>query len=233
MSWREALKEYSNMNGQYVIPKKGTKQYEEVKAIQAKLAADPSTATSAPKTPKTTAKKGKGVKEAFVSVINKVNNAIDKNIPPVPEDIPLAPGEMHAKKLVRRDGKIMRQSYNWAGPGTEVERRLSQNIQPIDGIDAAAKQHDIDYTLDFQRRMKQGQKVSKQEVQLADKRFVNAVKQNRKDNPLFAAAIPPVFKAKEVAENIGILPHTAFFDPAKTGSGLSERKIKYMSKKTV
>jgi len=77
---------------------------------------------------------------------------IDNNIEPVPEDIPLAPGEYHAKKIVRRNGKIMRQNYNYAGPGTQVERRLAQNIQPIDGIDAAAKQHDIDYTLDFQNR---------------------------------------------------------------------------------
>lgn len=221
MSWKDALKEYANIKGQYVIPKKGTAEYDEVKAIQAKLASNPQ-----PSAPKTTAKKGKGVKEAFVSVINKVNNAIDSNIPPVPEDIPLAQGEMHAKKLVRRDGKIQRQNYNWAGPGTKVEERLSKNIQPIDGIDAAAKQHDIDYTLDFQRRMKQGQTVSKQEVQLADKRFLNAVKQNRRDNPVLAAVIPPVFKAKEVAENIGILPHTAFFDPAKTGSGVKSRPKK-------
>ena len=34
MSWREALTEYSKINNQYVIPKKGTKQYDEVKAIQ-------------------------------------------------------------------------------------------------------------------------------------------------------------------------------------------------------
>jgi len=221
MSWKDALKEYANIKGQYVIPKKGTAEYDEVKAIQAKLSSNPQ-----PSAPKKNSKKGDGIKEAFVSVINKVNNAIDSNIPPVPEDIPLAQGEMHAKKLVRRDGKIQRQNYNWAGPGTKVEERLSKNIQPIDGIDAAAKQHDIDYTLDFQRRMKQGQTVSKQEVQLADKRFLNAVKQNRRDNPVLAAVIPPVFKAKEVAENIGILPHTAFFDPAKTGSGVKSRPKK-------
>ena len=224
MSWREALTEFSNINGQYVIPKKGTPQYDEVKKIQERLKASPSQTAPAPKTPK--AKKGKGIKEAFVSVINKVNNVIDNNIPPVPENIPLEQGEMHAKKLVRRDGKIYQHSYNWAGPGTQVERRLSQNIQPIDGIDAAAKDHDLTYTLDFQRRMKQGQTVSKQEVQLADKRFVESVKKNKKDNPLFATAIPPVFKAKEIAENVGVLSHTAFFDPKTTGSGVATKTRK-------
>ena len=224
MSWREALKEYAENNGQYVIPKKNTPQYDEVKKIQERLKASPSQTAPAPKTPK--AKKGKGIKEAFVSVINKVNNVIDNNIPPVPENIPLEQGEMHAKKLIRRDGKIYQHSYNWAGPGTQVERRLSQNIQPIDGIDAAAKDHDITYTLDFQRRMKQGQEVSKQEVQLADKRFVESVKRNRKDNPLFAAAIPPIFKAKEISENVGLLKHTAFFDPKTTGSGVATKTRK-------
>jgi len=237
MSWRDALKEYANTNGQYVIPKKGTKQYDEVKSIQERLKTSPATATApaTPKTPKTTKpKKGKGVKETFIKVVQKVNDTIDNNIEPVPEDIPLAPGEYHAKKIVRRNGKIMRQSYNYAGPGTQVERRLAQNIQPIDGIDAAAKQHDIDYTLDFQKRMKRGEKVSKQEVQMADKKFLEGVKQNKADNPVLAAVIPPVFKAKEIAENIGALSHTAFFDPKTTGSGVvSDIKLKMMRKKQV
>ena len=237
MSWRDALKEYANTNGQYVIPKKGTKQYDEVKSIQERLKTSPATATApaTPKTPKTTKpKKGKGVKETFIKVVQKVNDTIDNNIEPVPEDIPLAPGEYHAKKIVRRNGKIMRQSYNYLGPGTQVERRLAQNIQPIDGIDAAAKQHDIDYTLDFQKRMKRGEKVSKQEVQMADKKFLEGVKQNKADNPVLAAVIPPVFKAKEIAENIGALSHTAFFDPKTTGSGVvSDIKLKMMIKKQV
>ena len=239
MSWRDALKEHSNMNGQYVIPKKGTKQYDEVKAIQERLKVSPAAPAPAPITQgqgiKTTkSKKGKGIKEGFIKIIQKVNDTIDNKIEPVPNDIPLATGEMHAKKIVRRNGKIMKQNYNYAGPGTQVERRLAQNIQPIDGIDAAAKQHDIDYTLNFQKRMKRGEKVSKQEVQMADKKFVDSVKQNKTDNPIFAAVIPPVFKAKEIAENVGALSHTAFFNPATTGSGvMSEIKLKMIKKKKV
>ena len=57
MSWKEALKEYAAKNGQYVIPKKGSPEYDEVKAIQDKLRASPATQT-------TPVKKGKGVKEA-------------------------------------------------------------------------------------------------------------------------------------------------------------------------
>lgn len=239
MSWRDALKEYANTNGQYVIPKKGTKQYDEVKSIQERLKTSPATTAPAPATPKTpkttkTTKKGKGIKEGFIKVVQKVNDTIDNNIPHVPEDIPLAQGEYHAKKIVRRNGKIQRQNYNYLGPGTQVERRLAQNIQPIDNLDAAAREHDVAYTLDFQKRMKRGEKVSKQEVQMADKKFLESVKQNKADNPVLAAVIPPIFKAKEVAENIGALSHTAFFNPETTGSGVvSDIKLKMMRKKQV
>jgi hypothetical protein len=226
MSWKAALTEYAENNGQYVIPKKNTPQYDEVKKIQERLKASPSQAAPVPKT-----KKGKGIKETFVSVINKVNNSIDKNIEPVPDDVPLEPTEYHAKKIVRRDGKIKRQNYNFLGPGTAVEKRLEKNIKPIDNLDDAARDHDVIYTLDFQKRMKQGQTVSKKEVQLADKRFVEKVKKNSKDNPVLAAAIPPIFKAKEIAENVGVLPHTAFFNPKTTGSGVSTKPKKQANKK--
>ena len=53
---------------------------------------------------------------------------------------------------------------------------------------------------------------------------------NNKDNNLLAAAIPPVFKAKEIAENIGVLPYTAFFDP-KTGSGVAVKPKKQAKSK--
>jgi len=35
--WLNALKEYSKKSGKYVVPKKGTKEYDEVKALQKKL----------------------------------------------------------------------------------------------------------------------------------------------------------------------------------------------------
>jgi len=53
MSWRDALKEYANTNGQYVIPKKGTKQYDEVKSIQERLKTSPATATATSNTKNT------------------------------------------------------------------------------------------------------------------------------------------------------------------------------------
>ena len=211
MSWKEALKEYADINGNYVIPKKGTKQYDEVKQIQEKMKS-------------ASQKTGDGfIKDSFVGVVKKVNKTIDENIEPVENNIPLAEGEIHAKKIVLKNGKVKYQNYNYAGPGTKVKERLSKKVQPIDGIDAAAQQHDIDYTLNFQERIKKGQKVTKKEVQEADKRFVEKVKMNKNDNRVFAATIPPLFKAKQIAEDTGLLNHTSFFDP-KTGSGVSKKR---------
>jgi len=35
--WLHALKEHSKKTGKYVVPKKGTKDYDEVKALQKKM----------------------------------------------------------------------------------------------------------------------------------------------------------------------------------------------------
>ena len=242
-TWKLALKEY-NEGKKYSIPKKGSVEYDQVKQIQARLdgtstkpkqgkkvggkvGSTQPVQTGLPMTelPQTPVYFGDGfVKDAFTGLVKKINNTIDKTIPPVEGDIPLESGEFHAKKIVRKDGKIKRQNYNWAGPGTQVEKRLARGDPPIDGIDAAARQHDIDYTLNFQRKMKEGKKVSKAEVQKADADFVARTQKSKKDNPIFATAIKPLFATKRVAENTGVLSHTSFFDPNTTGSGMKKGK---------
>jgi len=68
--------------------------------------------------------------------------------------VPLAVGEMHAKKITRKDGKLIYENYNFLGPGTKVEERLAKGVQPINQMDDAAHTHDQQYTLDFQKRIK-------------------------------------------------------------------------------
>jgi len=62
-------------------------------------------------------------------LVKRVNGAIDNNLEAVEGNVPLAAGEMHAKKIVRKDGKMTYQNYNWAGPGTKVEERLAKGIR--------------------------------------------------------------------------------------------------------
>lgn len=239
MAWRDALSAFATENGQYIIPKKGTPQYNRVKEIQSKLQEGTAVGTGPnsknPEPLVKTMKKSKSklgvegsgfIKNRFVGLVKKVNNAVDRSLESAEGDVPLEPGEMHAKKLVTENGIVKRLNYNYAGPGTNLESRLSRNIKPIDGIDDAARTHDIDYTENFQKKMKQGIKVTKAEVQAADKKFVDKVKLHKRDNPAFAALIPPLFAAKKLAEDTRVLSHTSFFDPAKSGSGLSDFRIK-------
>jgi hypothetical protein len=202
-SWVLALKEY-NKGRIYSIPKKGTLEYEKVKKIQLKYEK----------------KGGSGIiKDTFTSIVDTVNNGIDMLLPQDPSSLPLMSGEHHAKKIV--NGKII--NMNWCGPGTHVEERLARGDKGVDQIDEFAKNHDKTYTLVFKKKLQKGIKVSKEEVQRADDEFVAGVVKNRADNPLLASLIPKVFKAKKLAENTGVLSHTAFFD-GNTGNGLKVYK---------
>jgi hypothetical protein len=227
MSWREALKQYNASSGNpYVIPKKGSDAYNKVKSIQEKLGGTPIASKGKGMNgieAKLNKSAGKGfIKDSFAGLVKRVNGAIDSNLEPVEGNVPLAAGEMHSKKITRKDGKLKYENYNFLGPGTKVEERLAKGVQPINQMDDAARTHDQQYTLDFQKRMKEGQKVSKLEVQLADKRFVDKVKKNKKDDIVLATAIPPLFAAKKLAEDTGVLSHTSFFDPKTTGKGMKK-----------
>ena len=74
----------------------------------------------------------------------------------------------------------------------------------------------------FKKKLERGIKVTKDEVQLADKVFVNGISKNKSDNPMLARIIPPIFRAKKIAEDVGALSHTAFFD-LKTGDGIAKK----------
>ena len=182
MLWREALKQYNASSGNpYVIPKKGSDTYNKVKSIQEKLGGAPVAGKGMNDIEaKLNKSVGKGfIKEKFAGLVKRVNGAIYNNLEAVEGNVPLAAGEMHAKKLVREDGKLKYNSYRFLGPGTRVEERLAKGVQPINEMDNAARTHDQQYSLDFQKRMEKGEKVSKQEVQAADKRFVQKVKQTK------------------------------------------------------
>ena len=196
-SWINALKEY-NKGKIWSIPKKGTLEYEKVKKIQLKYG-----------------KNGDGLKESFGSVVDSVNRGIDAMLPQAKESIPLFPDEKHAKKIV--NGEVV--NYSYLGPGTHVKERLARGDKPIDNLDRYAKEHDKMYTLVLKRKLEKGIKVSKKEVQEADRVFVEGVTRNKADNPILASLIPNVFRAKKLAEDTGLLSHTAFFD-LKTGNGL-------------
>jgi hypothetical protein len=213
-SWTKALQEY-NKGKISSIPKKGTLEYEKVKKIQQKYNV-----------------KGAGLKDTFGSVIDKVYSGLDSLLPQAKNSIPLFPGERHGKKI--KDGEII--SYNWLGPNTKVSQRLARGDKGIDKLDELARQHDLSYTLVFKKKLQKGIKVSKAEVQRVDKVFVDGVNQNKSENPILARIIPPIFQAKKIAQDMGVLHHTAFFY-LKTGDGMKStqksKKIKVINNKNV
>ncbi|RWR99191.1 hypothetical protein B4U80_01658 [Leptotrombidium deliense] len=42
--------------------------------------------------------------------------------------------------------------YNYCGPGTNLEYNLRNNFQPVNRVDEACKQHDINYTSEILSR---------------------------------------------------------------------------------
>lgn len=45
----------------------------------------------------------------------------------------------------RTENVFTKYGYEWLGPGTDVEWNMQNNVQPIDALDAAGKQHDLEY----------------------------------------------------------------------------------------
>ena len=174
-SWTMALKEF-NKNKIWSIPQKNTLEYAKVKKLQQKYNV-----------------KGDGLKKSFGSVIDKINSGLDAILPQAKDSIPLFPGEKHAKKI--QNGEII--SYNYAGPGTMFKERIARGDKGIDKIDEAAKIHDASYSLVFKKKLEKGIKVSKEEVQRADKLFVDGVNRNKSENPMLAKIIPSIFKGRK------------------------------------
>jgi hypothetical protein len=100
-------------------------------------------------------------------------------------------GERH---LLMNDGS----QANFAGPGTHLMTRIRRGDQPIDILDAQAKQHDIDY--------KKARNVS--DVDKADKRLIKSMEEIKGRNPM-KTVIKVGMKAKQLAHKIG-LPKNSF-----------------------
>jgi len=101
--------------------------------------------------------KGKGF---YDSVVN--------SLPSKKDSIPLYPGEKHIPLYTDKGFKVA----NYAGPGTQVIKRLEKNIDALNATDKTAMRHDIDYTLS----------TNKDEVRDADNRMINNLSIIENDN---------------------------------------------------
>jgi len=149
----------------------------------------------------------KGIKNIVAWFVTILNAVIERFLKTVEGNVSLAPGELHAKKIVTQDGTY--QNYAYMGLGTKLKERLENQIEPINGLDTAVRDHDIVYT-QFQQRLKNGETVTKQEVGDADEIFIREVIISKHDDMMNAFATTLVFLPKKHAEDTNLTSHTVF-----------------------
>ena len=127
---------------------------------------------------------------------------------------------------------------NYIGPGTRIKWRLAQGIKPTTITDAAAKQHDIDYT-NIGVKVKKGligPAQARQMVRASDAKLIAAA--NRVGSTygpierMHAKATRTGIGLKNIAEDLGALSEMKFIDPSHAedeeiqGSGKRKKKAK-------
>jgi len=148
---------------------------------------------------------------------------IEIHLNAVEGNVSLAPGELHTKKIVIQDGTY--QNYAYMGLGTRLEERSAEQIEPIDGSDTAARDHDIVYT-QFEQRLKNGETVTKEVVQKADQKFILQVLLSKHDDMMNALAVALFFLTKKRAQDMGLISHIMFVVRENRRSRL-ERKFSF------
>jgi hypothetical protein len=102
--------------------------------------------------------------------------------------------------------------FNFLGPNNPVEEQIAQGIKPTNDTDAAALNHDLDYS-DIWAKHKAG-KLDKNEfnkqVRDSDTRFINHLDNNGEDNLWGNRIGRHLIKAKNIAEDLGIIDHNYF-----------------------
>lgn len=107
---------------------------------------------------------------------------------------------------------------NFAGPGTHIEERIARGDKGVDGpngIDNAARQHDIDYM---------NARTSK-DVRRADNKFIKKVKNSSQDS-ITKGIVVGAMKAKKIGENIGVFNPNTFTNVNVSGSGMPLERLK-------
>ena len=97
-----------------------------------------------------------------------------------------------------RDGEITYPGYNFLGPGTQINARLEEGIEPVNTLDKIAFEHDIEYS----------RSRNAIDIDNADQKMIQLIDQLL-PNDGFAQLIAYTLRAKRLYEgNVGLLPHS-------------------------
>lgn len=132
------------------------------------------------------------------------------------------PGFAGEKHMVNSNGV----TYNYLGPGTKLHERLRRGDPPLDGLnglDAAAKIHDIDYD----------EAKSWDDVRVADKKFIDNVEKSNASS-ISKKVIKGLMKSKMIGEDLKLVkpadftsfPNIQDDEPDMIGKGIAiKRKV--------
>jgi len=119
---------------------------------------------------------------------------------------------------------------NFIGPGTNIVKRVKENVKPMTKVDSAARQHDLDYYQFSKKASRIDDKQLaelmpelKKDIRKSDNRLISAATEASKfpsglKAPLnFAHGVATKIgmKAKTIAEDLGVLDKLKFVDAKK------------------
>ena len=151
----------------------------------------------------------------FGPIGTNISNTIGEYYNKNPEWKPGFSGEHHMILPTSNYGSKFTRA-NYAGPGTHLYKRLKRGDKGVDGpngIDEAARIHDIDYA----------NALSGKDVRIADDKFINRVR-NSSQGTLTKKAVIGAMKAKKFAEDTGILSKEYFLKPEDNQKGFGRNK---------
>lgn len=137
---------------------------------------------------------------------NKITDFISSKISSNPNARPGYPGERH----VFLNTPYGFTKANFAGPQTQITKRLVRGDKGINQIDEAAKIHDIEYN----------EAKTKQDIRDADNKFIRKVKAANDSSDLQKSIVVSAIRAKKIGEDVGVLDVESFTKlPGLRGSG--------------
>lgn len=150
----------------------------------------------------------------FANTTSQFSNTIARQYDHNPARRDVYPNEKHM---------ILPTDYGWsvanfAGPGTHLNERLERGDPPVDGpngIDIAAKYHDMDYA----------KARTASDVRMADQVFMKRVAQSS-STPAAKAIVNAAMGAKQFAEDAGFLKPTHFLSQEGGSWGACEKQMR-------
>jgi hypothetical protein len=167
--------------------------------------------------------KGKSIKSSIQSILDEIKSQRSSTTPQ-PETQPSVepsgrPQIMGAGDEGKFPGKFPDEKhaystkkggwYQYLGPGTHVDERVSRGDKPINGIDAGARIHDIQYK-HMADTLERGGAVSQKQVRDSDLELIDTIQRKLSDEPIVGNVALLAMKNKIRLEDSGLMDYLRY-----------------------